>query len=56
MAACQNQGARAGQRASAGLVGMAERASLLGGTLRAGPDHGGGWTVDAVLPKGVART
>ena len=39
-----------------GLVGMAERASLLGGTLRAGPDHGGGWTVDAVLPKGVART
>jgi len=39
-----------------GLVGMAERASLLGGTLRAGPDPGGGWTVDALLPKGVATT
>jgi signal transduction histidine kinase len=38
-----------------GLVGMAERASLLGGTLQAGPDPDGGWTVDAVLPKGVAR-
>ena len=37
-----------------GLVGMAERASLLGGTLQAGPDPDGGWTVDAVLPKGVA--
>ncbi|MBW0116039.1 sensor histidine kinase [Pseudonocardia abyssalis] len=39
-----------------GLVGMAERASLLGGTLQAGPDPDGGWTVDAVLPKGVATT
>ena len=39
-----------------GLVGMAERASLLGGTLQAGPDPGGGWTVDAVLPKEVATT
>jgi signal transduction histidine kinase len=38
-----------------GLVGMAERASLLGGTLQAGPDPDGGWTVDAVLPKSVAR-
>ena len=37
-----------------GLVGMAERASLLGGSLQAGPDPDGGWTVDAVLPKGVA--
>lgn len=37
-----------------GLVGMAERASLLGGTLRAGPDPDGGWTVDAVLPRSVA--
>jgi len=35
-----------------GLVGMAERATLLGGTLRAGPSSGRGWTVDAVLPKG----
>jgi len=39
-----------------GLVGMTERVSLLGGTLQAGPDHDGGWTVDAVLPKGVAAT
>jgi signal transduction histidine kinase len=39
-----------------GLVGMAERASLLSGTLQAGPDPDGGWTVDAVLPKGVATT
>jgi len=34
-----------------GLVGMAERVTLLGGTLRAGPSPGRGWTVDAVLPK-----
>ncbi len=33
-----------------GLRGMAERASLLGGTLRAGPDPDGGWSVDASLP------
>jgi signal transduction histidine kinase len=39
-----------------GLVGMAERASLLGGTLQAGPDPDGGWTVDALLPKGVATS
>ena len=36
-----------------GLRGMAERASLLGGTLRAGPDPGGGWSVDASLPHTV---
>ncbi|SNR75292.1 sensor histidine kinase [Blastococcus mobilis] len=36
-----------------GLRGMAERASLLGGTLRAGPDPGGGWSVDASLPRTV---
>ncbi len=35
-----------------GLVGMAERAKLLGGTLNAGPVTGGrGWRVDAVLPR-----
>ena len=34
-----------------GLVGMAERAALLGGTLDAGPDVGGGWRVHAVLPR-----
>ena len=37
-----------------GLIGMAERANLLGGTLEAGPDPDGGWTVNALLPKGVA--
>jgi signal transduction histidine kinase len=35
-----------------GLVGMAERATLLGGTLRAGPSPDRGWTVNAVFPKG----
>ena len=34
-----------------GLVGMAERAKLLGGRLDAGPAPDRGWTVDAVLPK-----
>lgn len=34
-----------------GLLGMTERATILGGTLRAGPDPEGGWAVDAVLPK-----
>jgi signal transduction histidine kinase len=38
-----------------GLVGMAERAKLLGGTFDAGARPGGGWTVTAVLPRhGVA--
>jgi signal transduction histidine kinase len=36
-----------------GLVGMAERAKLLGGTLEAGPDRNRGWTVTAVLPRGA---
>ncbi len=35
-----------------GLIGMAERAKLLGGTLEAGPDARRGWTVQAVLPRG----
>ena len=34
-----------------GLIGMAERAKLLGGTLKAGPNRNGGWTVQAVLPR-----
>jgi signal transduction histidine kinase len=36
-----------------GLVGMAERAKLLGGTVEAGPDRNRGWTVTAVLPRGA---
>ncbi|MCU1354931.1 MAG: hypothetical protein JWM89_349 [Acidimicrobiales bacterium] len=35
-----------------GLIGMAERAKLLGGTLEAGPNRNRGWTVHAVLPRG----
>lgn len=34
-----------------GLVGMAERMSLLGGTLEAGPNPGHGWTVQATIPR-----
>ena len=34
-----------------GLIGMAERAMLLGGTLEAGPNRSRGWTVQAVLPR-----
>ena len=36
-----------------GLVGMAERARLLGGSLDAGPNALGGWTVAAHLPGGA---
>jgi signal transduction histidine kinase len=34
-----------------GLLGMTERAKLLGGTLSSGPGTDGGWTVVATLPK-----
>lgn len=38
-----------------GLIGMIERADLLGGTCEAGPNLDRGWTVSAVLPRtGVA--
>jgi signal transduction histidine kinase len=37
-----------------GLVGMTERAALLGGSFEAGPGADRGWTVQAVLPR-VAR-
>lgn len=40
-----------GVREGYGLVGMTERATLLGGTLSAGPHVDGGWTVEAVLPR-----
>lgn len=38
-----------------GLLGMAERAKLLGGACEAGPDPAGGWTVEATLPREVPR-
>ena len=37
-----------------GLVGMKERATLLGGSFTAGPRTPRGWTVDVVLPRGAA--
>lgn len=39
------------QPAGYGLIGMVERAGLLGGTCEAGPNPGRGWTVTAVLPR-----
>ncbi len=36
-----------------GLVGMTERAGLLGGTCAAGPDPDRGWIVTAVLPRAL---
>ncbi|WP_225878112.1 sensor histidine kinase [Spongiactinospora rosea] len=39
-----------------GLLGMTERAGLLGGTCEAGPNPGRGWTVTAVLPRTGAPT
>ncbi|NNE95312.1 MAG: sensor histidine kinase [Acidimicrobiales bacterium] len=37
-----------------GLLGMAERAKLLGGRFRAGPGSGRGWIVSAELPRAVS--
>jgi signal transduction histidine kinase len=39
-----------------GLVGMRERASLLGGTLLAGPGPDRGWVVEATLPTRAPAT
>jgi signal transduction histidine kinase len=41
----------AGSSAGFGLLGMAERARLLGGAFEAGPNRDRGWTVHAELPK-----
>lgn len=43
-----------GQRSGYGLIGMSERATLLGGTFEAGPAVGHGWRVEATLPRARA--
>ncbi|MFC0436283.1 sensor histidine kinase [Kutzneria buriramensis] len=45
----------AGMSGGNGLIGMRERAGVLGGSLEAGPRPGGGWRVHAVLPVGAAQ-
>lgn len=47
--------ARPATTAGFGLLGMAERAKLLGGACHAGPDPTGGWTVEATLPREMPR-
>jgi len=42
-------------QAGYGIVGMTERATLLGGTIEVGPGPERGWVVDAVLPRVGAR-
>ncbi|WP_344203399.1 sensor histidine kinase [Aeromicrobium alkaliterrae] len=51
-----DDGSASGGKAPAGfgLVGMRERASLLGGTFHAGPAAERGWRVEAVLPRAGA--
>ncbi|WP_374999946.1 sensor histidine kinase [Aeromicrobium sp. CTD01-1L150] len=49
------EAARPGAGVGYGLLGMAERAKLLGGACQAGPDPVGGWTVEATLPREVPR-
>lgn len=48
--------AGAARAAGFGLMGMMERADLLGGTCTAGPGPNRGWTVTAVLPRAGAAT
>ena len=45
------QASRTASTPGYGLLGMAERATLLGGSCQAGPDPAGGWTVEATLPR-----
>lgn len=49
------EAARLSTNVGYGLLGMAERAKLLGGACQAGPDPAGGWTVEATLPREVSR-
>ena len=45
-----NSGAKTGS--GFGIIGMTERAALLGGRLHAGPGPAGHWIVEALIPKG----
>lgn len=47
----QGGGVSTGAGTGFGLVGMAERAKLLGGTFDAGPGSDSGWAVTATLPR-----
>lgn len=49
------EAARPSTNVGYGLLGMAERAKLLGGSCQAGPDPAGGWTVEATLPREVPQ-
>jgi signal transduction histidine kinase len=49
------RGAPTGSSGGNGLAGMLERATALGGTLTAGPRHGGGFRVEALLPTTASR-
>jgi signal transduction histidine kinase len=42
-----------GTESGFGIIGMVERATLLGGTCSAGPDRERGWLVEATLPREV---
>lgn len=46
-----SSGLQSRTQAGYGLVGMRERATLLGGTFHAGPTAGRGWRVEANLPR-----
>ncbi|MEV4002205.1 histidine kinase [Actinomadura sp. NPDC049753] len=48
--------ARHPHRGGYGLIGMRERVESLGGSLRAGPRPGGGWSVRAALPVPAGRS
>ena len=47
------QGQGRGTESGFGIIGMVERATLLGGTCSAGPDRDRGWLVEATLPREV---
>ncbi len=49
------QAARLTTSVGYGLLGMTERAKLLGGACQAGPDPAGGWSVEATLPREMPR-